>query len=312
MYRKGRHEKFIISSRNRGGKTMSQEIELKLALGREGPEALRRHPRLRGLTPATTHLGNTYFDTPEGDLARAQMALRLRRKGDRLLQTLKTPGLGSGGLSHRGEWEWEVDGPGLDLDGLAALPSMAALDVNLLAGLEPTFTTDFRRETWPLRLEETRIELAIDLGEIRAGGKTVAIRELELELEAGEPARLTDLAATLAETVPLRPSDTSKAARGGALLAGTWKLPEGGNDSAWMHRAIVALDALADTGDDDWRQAARNAFEHLIVPGDYEGHDDARWLADTLSQDAWLTAEFGCRALRLAHHLSGAPKGRRP
>ncbi|WP_372614284.1 inorganic triphosphatase, partial [Halomonas sp.] len=141
---------------------MSQEIELKLALGQDGPEALRRHPRLRGLTPDTAHLGNTYFDTPEGDLARAQMALRLRRNGDRLVQTLKTPGQGGGGLSSRGEWEWEIEGPGLDLD---------------------------------------------------------------------------ELAATLAETVPLRPSDTSKAARGGALLSGVWQLPEGGRPSAWMHRA---------------------------------------------------------------------------
>ncbi len=290
---------------------MSQEIELKLALGQEGPEALRRHPRLRGLTPQTTHLGNTYFDTPEGDLARGQMALRLRRKGDRLLQTLKTPGQGGGGLSRRGEWEWEVDGPGLDLDGLAALPPMAALGDTLLAGLVPTFTTDFWRETWPLRLDGTRIELALDLGEIRAGRQAVAIRELELELEAGEPARLVDLAATLAETVPLRPSDTSKAARGVALLAGTWKLPKGGSHCAWMHRATVALDALADTGDDDWRRVARNAFERLIAPGDDDkadddNHGDARWLAEALSHEAWLTAEFGCRALRLARHLPGA------
>lgn len=302
---------------------MGQEIELKLALGQEGPGALRRHPRLNGVTPETAHLGNTYFDTPEGDLARAQMALRLRRNGDRLVQTLKTPGQGSGGLSTRGEWEWKVDGPGLDLGGLAALPPMATLGDTLLDRLEPTFITDFRRETWQLRLGETRIELALDQGEIRANGQSVAIRELELELKAGDPGRLTELASSLAESVPLRPSDTSKAARGVALQDGTWQLPDGGgSESAWLHRATTALDALADTGDDAWRRVAKNAFEHLIVPGDDDNLGDARWLVEALNQDDWLTAEFGRRALRLARHLPGAvalarrkilpPQGRRP
>lgn len=289
---------------------MADEIELKLALGAEAPEALRRHPRLACLVPARTRLGNTYYDTPEGDLEQARMALRLRRDGERLLQTLKTRGQGGGGLSTRGEWEWEVPGPGLDLAGLAALPPMAERDPGLLERLVPRFATDFERETWWLEADGVTLELALDLGEIRAGGETVAIRELELELKAGEPAALWSLAETLAEGVALRPSDTSKAARGGALLGGGWTLPEGSGPATWLHRAIVALDALADTGQPAWRDAAHRAFQRLAEPGDdalaeEALRDDARALAEALDAEAWLTPAFGRRMLRLARRLPG-------
>lgn len=284
---------------------MANEIELKLALGATGPEALRRHPSLAGLAPRTTRLGNTYFDTPEGDLEAARAALRLRHVDGRVLQTLKTRGQGSGGLSRRGEWEWEVPGPGLDLAGLAALPPMADLEQGTLARLEPRFSTDFTRETWWVTAEGASIEVALDSGEIRAAGRRVDIRELELELKEGEASTVLDLAARLALRVPLRPSDTSKAARGGALLAGRWTLPEGGAPGAWLHRAVVALDALADTGDDAWRHQARQAFHRLADLGDDAVSDDAHHLAEALATPTWLTTTFGQRALSLARRLPG-------
>lgn len=276
---------------------MSQEIELKLALGPDGPSALRRHPLLAALPVRVSHLGNTYFDTPDGALERARMALRLRRVDGRVLQTVKTRGQGGGGLSTRGEWEWEVPGPGLDLQGLAGLPP-AALGDEVLARLAPRFTTDFRRETREVAHAGSRIELALDEGEILAGERRVAIRELELELKAGTPDALWSLAEALAESVPLRPSDTSKAARGGALLAGGWTLPGGDSAADLLHRAVVALDALADTGEPTWREAAREALAPLAdqAPG-------ARELARGLDAPDWPTPAFGLAALRLARRL---------
>ena len=290
---------------------MADEIELKLALGAEAPDTLRHHPRLAGLTPSLTRLGNTYYDTPEGDLERARMALRLRRADDRLLQTLKTRGQGGGGLSTRGEWEWDVPGPDLDLAGLATLPPMAERDPQWLERLVPRFATDFERETWWLEEDGLTVELALDLGEIRAEGRSVTIRELELELKAGEPAALWALADALADEVALRPSDTSKAARGGALLDGGWTLPEARSPAGWLHRAAVALDALADTGQDAWRDEARQAFQRLAEPGDdalddETLRDDARRLAEALGGgEPWLTPAFGRRMLRLARRLPG-------
>jgi inorganic triphosphatase YgiF len=282
---------------------MSQEIELKLALGPDGPQALYRHPRLDGLASRVAHLVNTYYDTPKGELAAAGMALRLRRRDDKLLQTLKTRGGGSGGLSTRGEWEWDVPGPGLDLTGLAELSALSELDADVLSRLVPRFTTDFHRRAWQLALDDARIELALDQGEIRAGEQAVGIRELELELKAGEPAALWVLAEALAERVPLRPADTSKAARGGALLEGGWTLPQRGDPGDWLHRAIVALDALADTEDDGWRDQARQAFQRLGELGDDAIHDNAQWLAEALKSNTWLTTGFGRRALYLAHRF---------
>ena len=282
---------------------MSHEIELKLALGTEGPEALRRHLLLAGLPPRAQRLGNTYFDTAQGDLEAARMALRLRRIDGRLLQTVKTRGEGGGGLSRRGEWEWEVPGPGLDLDGLAGLPP-AALGQEVLEHLVPRFTTDFHRETREIDHAGARIEVALDEGEILAEGRRVPIRELELELKTGDPEALWSLAETLAGSVPLRPADTSKAARGGALLSGEWRLPGGDTPSAWLHRAVVALDALADTGDGAWRQAARNALGELgEASGDNDAGEAARGLAEALSNPTWLSATFGLTMVRLARRL---------
>ncbi|MDR5900776.1 CYTH domain-containing protein [Halomonas icarae] len=283
---------------------MSQEIELKLALGPEGPDALRRHPLLNESSSSATLLGNTYFDTARGELEAARMALRLRRVDGRLLQTVKTRGEGSGGLSRRGEWEWRVPGPGLDLAGLEGLPP-AELGKDVLTRLEARFTTDFRRETWHLEHRGARIELALDEGEISAACRHVAIRELELELVEGEPAALWSLAETLAEHVALRPSDTSKAARGGALLTGEWRLPPGDSPSSWLHRAVVALDAHTDSGHGAWREAAADAFRQLADLGDTPTREAAHSLARALTNEAWLTPSNGRCLLWLAHRLSG-------
>ncbi|WP_111412983.1 CYTH domain-containing protein [Billgrantia lactosivorans] len=279
---------------------MSEEIEMKLALGETGPERLLQHPLLRGGVDGAQRLANTYFDTPEGDLESARLALRLRRRDDSWIQTLKASGDGSGGYSRRREWEWPVAGGSLDRAGLAALPPMATLGAQVLARLEPRFATDFERRLWRLELAEATIEVALDQGEIRAAGRRVTINELELELKDGDPQALWSLALAFAETVPLRPADASKAARGSALLGGRWTLPEGADEGERLHRALLALDALADTGDDAWRVTARQALLSLAA----SGGDDAGQLAAMLAQRDWFDVEFGRTALRLAHRLA--------
>ena len=279
---------------------MSQEIEMKLALGREGPEQLCRHPLLQDRPGATQRLANTYFDTPGGELEAARMALRLRRCDDAWVQTLKTSGEGSGGMSRRGEWEWPVSEGVLDRAGLAALPPMAALGTEVLERLEARFSTDFERRLWQLEHGGATIEVALDQGEIRNAGRAVPIRELELELKAGDPAALWDLAMALAETISLRPADASKAARGGALLSGHWSLPEGTDDDERLHRALLALDAFEDTGEDRWMATARETLRDLAL----HGHREAGRLAERLARPDWMNAEFGRTALQLAQRLA--------
>lgn len=283
---------------------MPQEIELKLALGPGAAEALPAHPRLAGLAPVREHLANTYYDTPAGDLERARVALRTRRTPDRWLQTLKTAGQGSGGLSTRGEWEWEIPGPALDREGLATLEPMQALGEEIRQALEPGFTTDFERTSWWLEGPEATIEVALDRGEVRAGERRAPIEELELELKAGEPTALWRLAEDIADTLALRPANTSKAARGAALRDGRWPLEDGplpGEAAARFDRAITALDALDDSGEKRFLGVARTALQSLADDNSLPAgqRDAARELATALDATPWLTPAFGRRSLAL-------------
>ena len=283
---------------------MSVEIEIKLALGTTGPEELRQHPLLQARHGQVRLLGNTYFDTPTGELEAARMALRLRRDGDCWIQTLKTDGKGSGGYSRRREWEWSVSTGVLDHAVLGGLPEVSELTPDVLARLQPRFTTDFERHLWHLEFAGASIEVALDQGEILAAGQRVPIRELELELKEGDPQALWELALNFAETVPLRPADASKAARGSALLEGEWQLPSGTTPHAWLHRASLALDAYADTGEPHWQTLARESLRALAA----NGYDEAGQLAAKLAAPDWLDISpdfnFGRTALRLAQRLA--------
>lgn len=288
---------------------MSQEIELKLALADAGPHDMHEHPMILGQVPRVAWLRNTYYDTPEADLERARVALRIRRTPTQLLQTLKTSGEGHGGLSVRGEWEWPIEEETLDRQGLAALEPMRDLPRDLLDRLEPRFVTDFERQAWDLSVAGSHIELALDLGEIRAGERRAPIRELELELKSGDHDALWQLAERLAEWLPLRPAGASKAARGSALLAGHWPLPPAGDRPAeHLERVLLALDAHADSNDEHFRDDARQALLELSRQV-AAARDDAlraatQTLLDSLTRQAWFDRTFGqallslCRLLR--------------
>ncbi len=288
---------------------MPEEVELKLALGRDAAARLRRHPALRDMPGTRMTLTNTYYDTPEGALEAARVALRIRRTPQRTLQTLKTAGRGSGGLSSRGEWEWPIDGT-LDLAGLADLPPMQALGAAVLAALEPRFTTDFERECWLVERGAARIEVALDRGGIRAGERHAAIDELELELKAGTPAALWQLAGEFADEVPLRPANASKAARGAMLREGHWPVADllDGDAAVRFDRAIDALDALADSGDERLRKVAQNLFTSIAddTALDAETRALAHGLASALVSPDWLRAETGRHCLALHARLHAA------
>jgi inorganic triphosphatase YgiF len=83
------------------------------------------------------------------------------------------------------------------------------------------YETHFQRTAWNLRMPDgSRIEMALDVGEIVAGDKSEALCEVELELKSGTVDALYALAHTLASRVLLIPFDASKAERGARLAAG--------------------------------------------------------------------------------------------
>jgi inorganic triphosphatase YgiF len=204
---------------------MHKETELKLRASRETLAALREHPLLKKRNKSgwqTRELLNQYFDTPERELSAARVALRLRRDGDVVIQTLKCRGQSVAGLSERNEYEWQLDKAKLDLKKLDAScwpEQLAELDKKTI---KPQFTTDFTREfaeiSWGRGKAKVVIEAALDQGFVIAGKRKEEICELELELREGAPEALLELAAELSATLALMPCDISKAERGYRLL----------------------------------------------------------------------------------------------
>lgn len=201
---------------------MTQEVELKLLLPSSAIASLREHPLLTGLSAERFELINIYCDTPQQDMTRANMALRLRNKGTQWLQTLKAKGTAQGGLHARNEWEMPVAGAALEWAALPADVLPADLDK---ASVTALFETRFERQQWVLQEQGSEIELVLDQGEVTAGSASQGICEIELELKAGTPAVLFAVAEKLAATLPLLPSDINKAERGYRLVNGATDWP---------------------------------------------------------------------------------------
>ncbi len=200
------------------------EVELKLLIDPADIPGLRRHPLLKALCPSgpkTRKLTSIYFDTDDFFLKSQDIALRVRRDGRQWIQTVKGGGRVQAGLHQRDEWEAPVVHDRPDFTKIAD-PGLIALfsDEALRQRLHPVFVTVFTRTVWLLETPAgDRVEMALDRGEIRADQGKSTISEVELELKAGNPAALYELALALQEAVPLRPENASKAERGYALCA---------------------------------------------------------------------------------------------
>lgn len=199
---------------------MAAEIELKLAVPAGSLKALQRHPLVAAAVkegPAQT-LRNTYYDTPELDLRAAKMAVRTRRAGRQLLQTVKCASASVGGLTVRPEWEQPFENERFDFSAVDD-PAAKKLLTRHYDRIQPVFDTDFRRETRIFTPREgVRIAIMIDTGSIRAAGREMPLSEVELELYEGDRLDLLDLALELCDTLPLYPEDESKAQRGYRLF----------------------------------------------------------------------------------------------
>lgn len=146
----------------------------------------------------------------------------------------------------------------------------------------------------------------MDEGEIKSGTYRTPICELELELKAGEPETLWSLAIALAEKIPLRPSDSSKASRGNALGTQQWPIPEATTPAQWLHRATLALDAYHDSQQHHYLNLAQDALaqlaEHPSLPADMQAQAEA--LPAALRADGQPSIAYGVTLLTLSHRLA--------
>jgi triphosphatase len=137
------------------------EIELAFSLTDEAARRLLAEPVHRA---SPIDMSAVYFDTPDLALREAGYALRVRREGERWVQTLKS---GSAGGLVRGEFERPLNQGILDLSLLAT----AGLPRKLLArlsDLRPVFETHVRRRQKLVTFGEAEIEVALDEGEVVA------------------------------------------------------------------------------------------------------------------------------------------------
>ncbi|SDI66063.1 CYTH domain-containing protein [Ferrimonas sediminum] len=193
------------------------ETELKLLLTgvnhHQLVDALSEHGQV--LKESRHYLINQYFDTPALALRQMDIGLRVRQKGRAREQTIKTAGTSVAGIHRRPEYNLDLDGDWPDLSTFPALVWQGADVAELQRQLQQQFATNFDRHAIELQLADgTRLEVALDQGEVLADGRSDTIDELELELIEGSLASALALAQTLAKRFALRLGRASKAARG--------------------------------------------------------------------------------------------------
>jgi inorganic triphosphatase YgiF len=166
--------------------TAPVEVELKLELPAAALRQFRKLAWIRALAGSAKRSTpvSVYFDTDKQKLRRRGITLRVRRSGDRYIQTIKATG--HSGIVARNEWESEIaDGQpdraqarGTALDDL--------LTDKFWRKLKPQFETRVRRTVFPLERNGAMIELSLDEGTIETGDASMRLCEIELELKSGD------------------------------------------------------------------------------------------------------------------------------
>lgn len=244
----------------------NRETELKLALAPDQVAPFLRLMARRRQTPTRQRLVTRYYDTPDFALNAVGVALRVRRQGRRWVQTLKTEGERHGGLSVRAEYETPLAHGALDCSRLPE-EAQALVPQELRDRLTPVFETDFKRTAWLIRTRQgAHIEVALDVGEVRAGERVLPLCEVELELKAGRVDALYAVAIALSEKIDPLPLDASKAERGALLARSVVSAPLKAANVA-LARGMSVEDAFAAICSECLRQIQAN------LPGCIAGND---------------------------------------
>ncbi|TDP63038.1 CYTH and CHAD domain-containing protein [Roseateles toxinivorans] len=272
------------------------EIELKFQVPAERRAAVRQAVATSGAR--TTHLRARYFDTPDRRLARAGFALRLRQEDHVWVQTLKGRGDGRlARLEHEVSLGPQPDVPTLDIQLHAQIPvGQALLDAlgKHVGALQAVFEVDVLRTHRIVRSLGSRIELALDVGEIRAGAGRLEVHELEFELKSGTLAGLLDLASRWVGRHGLWLDVRTKSERGDRLARGQICGPV-------VQARTPSL--TADMGLDAALRAITGVCMEQILP------NVAELASGDGSAEHLHQARVGMRRLRSALRLFGDPEG---
>jgi triphosphatase len=203
---------------------MPVEIELKLDVPVSAAQRFATAPWLKKLAigaPKKEKLVSVYYDTQDFALRGHRAALRVRKTGGRYVETLKTEDNAAQSFLGRGEWECELDDAHPDLRKIGK-DGLNGLDRKMLDGeLKPIFETAVTRTVIPVRYNGADLEIAVDVGQVRTGRKTVPIHEIEIELKNGHAAAVVQLGTRIARSLHAAYGVASNAERGYALHEGT-------------------------------------------------------------------------------------------
>jgi len=163
--------------------------------------------------PRRVRLRAMYFDTANRHLARQHAAIRLRQEGRRWVQTFKMAG---DDAVSRIELNHPRPGPELDLGVYEGTPAQAVI-AKIKGELTVRYETDVMRLARQVSCRKGVVELAYDVGVIRAGTLEVPVNELEFECVSGDVSAVFSLAARWLRQHALILDARSKAERGDAL-----------------------------------------------------------------------------------------------
>lgn len=274
-----------------------QEIELKFQIPDASLDTVLAAVRHLPDQAPTQRLQAAYFDTADRKLARARAALRVRQEDQDWVQTLKAAAANpmirlEDNVAAHVPTEGQVIEPHLKLhqgDAAAALQRDLGWQPDVDpqgrdCGLIQLYRTDMQRHRAELQVLDASghslgwVEMAVDLGNITAGGHSTRVQELEIELVSGSPEAVLVCGRDWMERFGLWLDVQTKAHRGDQLArqaaTGEYSPAPPARAKSKKANASAALQAIVD-------QISFNMSE-LASPSHPAGFDKHPW------QQAWL------------------------
>jgi inorganic triphosphatase YgiF len=192
---------------------MGIEFELKFSAV---PEQLDAVAAAYCVEYCTRHMEATYFDTSDFALSDRHVTLRRRMENGEAVCTVKTPISELG----RGEWECRCEDIETGITELCKLGAPKDLLALTACGVTPVCGAKFTRRAGIVTVDNTVLEIALDLGVLTAGDKEIPLCEVEVELKSGDPDTAVSFGTALVDRFGLQPQKKSKFRRALALARG--------------------------------------------------------------------------------------------
>jgi inorganic triphosphatase YgiF len=259
------------------------EFELKLLVDDAAAGLIWKSAMAAGLVPsepASRKVVSIYHDTADHALHGAGISLRLRRDGNKWVQTVKSGRSMELGISRVSEFETGMKEPRIDLEACADEKLRSAITALTRNGdFTPVCSTDIDRTEAEVRTQGgTRALLVVDRGRVIAGEQASGICEMEIELVDGPTDGIFEIARKVLPQGGARFSRMSKAARGYLLAnTGSIELPPEPRKAQTINLKKKA--GVADSAGQVLGECAEQVFANVdavIASGEPEGPHQLR------------------------------------